>query len=129
VVGTLALSMALPSPAVAAPVSYYWAPGCTQWHTVQWGENLYRISLWYGTTVGTLQSLNGIYNAHHIYAGQTICVRGGGWGHHNFYYTVRWGDTLYSISRRYGVNLYTLMSYNHLPNPNWIYAGQVIYIP
>ncbi len=45
------------------------------------------------------------------------------------YHTVYYGETLYSIGRRYGVNPYYIADVNNLYNPNRIYAGQVLYIP
>ena len=44
-------------------------------------------------------------------------------------YTVRAGDTLYSISRMYGVSAYALMSANRISNPNSIHVGQTLCIP
>lgn len=46
-----------------------------------------------------------------------------------YYYTVQWGDTLYRIAVRNGTNVQTLAQANHLVNPNYIYAGQVLWIP
>jgi LysM repeat protein len=45
------------------------------------------------------------------------------------YHKVRYGETLYSIGRHYGVNPYRISEANGLYNPNHIYAGQVLYIP
>ncbi|HID61553.1 MAG TPA: LysM peptidoglycan-binding domain-containing protein [Anaerolineae bacterium] len=45
------------------------------------------------------------------------------------YHCVRYGETLFSIGRLYGVNPYAIASANGLPNPNRIYAGQVLLIP
>jgi outer membrane biosynthesis protein TonB len=45
------------------------------------------------------------------------------------YYTVRVGDTLYSIIRRYGVSAYALMAANGISNPNSIHVGQRLCIP
>jgi len=45
------------------------------------------------------------------------------------YHTVSYGETLYSIGRYYGVNPYAIARANNLYNPNYIYAGQVLYIP
>ena len=53
---------------------------------------------------------------------------GGGYGG-SFYYTVQYGDTLFAICRRFGVDPYHIAQVNGLPNPNHIYAGQVLYIP
>jgi lipoprotein NlpD len=40
------------------------------------------------------------------------------------YYTVRSGDTLYSIAFRHGLDYRDLARWNHLANPGRIYAGQ-----
>jgi LysM repeat protein len=45
------------------------------------------------------------------------------------YHYVRWGETLSSIGRLYGVNAYAIARANGLANPNYIYAGQVLLIP
>ena len=45
------------------------------------------------------------------------------------YHRVRWGETLSSIGRLYGVNAYAIARANGLANPNHIYAGQVLVIP
>jgi len=51
-------------------------PACTsgQTHTVQFGENLYRISLKYGTTVQAIATANNISNPNVIFAGQVLCI-------------------------------------------------------
>jgi LysM repeat protein len=43
-------------------------------HIVQPGENLYRISLRYGTTVQAIAAANGIVNVNLIYAGQQLVI-------------------------------------------------------
>ncbi len=45
------------------------------------------------------------------------------------YHTVRYGETLFSLGRYYGVNPYQIARENGLPNPDCIYAGQVLHIP
>lgn len=119
-VGLLSAFAAVP----AAQASGY----CTQWHTVLRGQNLFRIALNYGTTVGHLQALNGIVNPNRIYAGQVLCVSTSGGGSGSVY-IVKWGDTLGRIARYYGVNLYTLANYNGITDVNRIYAGQRLIIP
>jgi LysM repeat protein len=44
-------------------------------------------------------------------------------------YTVRWGDTLYSIGRRYGVGAWSIAAANGIYNLNVLYAGQCLCIP
>ena len=46
-----------------------------------------------------------------------------------FTYCVQWGDTLYSIARRFGVTIDAIVAANGLANPNQIRAGQVLIIP
>jgi hypothetical protein len=45
------------------------------------------------------------------------------------WYTVRAGNTLYSIGRWYGTTVSALMRANHICNPNLIYVGQRLCIP
>lgn len=47
--------------------------------------------------------------------------------HH--YYSVRRGDTLYRIARKYGVSTETIMASNDIRRENRIYIGQVLRIP
>ncbi len=44
-------------------------------------------------------------------------------------YTVRRGDTLWALSRRYGVSIAAIAQANGIANPNLIYVGQVLTIP
>ncbi len=44
------------------------------------------------------------------------------------YYRVRWGDTLTSIAWRYCTSPWAIARWNGIPNPNLIYAGQVLVI-
>jgi uncharacterized protein YgiM (DUF1202 family) len=43
-------------------------------HIVQWGENLYRIALYYGVSLSMLAAWNGIYDYSRIYAGQVLVI-------------------------------------------------------
>ena len=40
------------------------------------------------------------------------------------YYTVRKGDTLEKIARRFATSVQRLAEMNHLPDPNYIVVGQ-----
>lgn len=115
------LTLALPMTAAQA------APNCATTHTVQQGETLARIARRYSTTISTLQSLNTISNVNRIYAGQVLCVQAQ--PATSIKYTVLRGDTLASIARRYGVDMYVLAQMNKLTNLNRIYVGQVLLIP
>jgi LysM repeat protein len=41
-------------------------------------------------------------------------------------YTIKKGDTIHSISKRYGLNTKKLLEINHIKNPNNIRVGQVL---
>ncbi len=119
---------------VSAPQAWY---GCTNYHTVTFGENLNSISRMYGVSVQALMAANNIYNPDLIYAGQSLCIPGATPppppppppSTCGTYYTVRWGDTLSSIAARYGTTMQAIMYANHITNPNFIYAGMILYIP
>ncbi len=62
-------------PAASWPPGPQPGPGwCRAYHTVRYGDNLYRIALWYGTTPWAIAQANGIYNLNYIYAGTTLCI-------------------------------------------------------
>ena len=46
-----------------------------------------------------------------------------------YWYPVQWGQTLYSISRATGVSAAAIAQANGLANPNYIRAGQSLWIP
>jgi LysM repeat protein len=136
IVVVVALALALPATvAVASPQSSGYT--CTAYHTVKVGETLNSISRYYGVSVQALMAANGIANPNVIYAGQTLCIPGStpppppppSQPSCGIYYTVQWGDTLSGIAARYRVSVYAIMQANNIPNPNYIYAGMILYIP
>lgn len=50
------------------------APTCRYYHTVQWGETLFRISMRYGVSVWAIAQANTIYNLNYIRTGQVLCI-------------------------------------------------------
>lgn len=44
-------------------------------------------------------------------------------------YTVRRGDTLWALSRRFGISITDIVRENDIANPNLIYVGQTLFIP
>jgi LysM repeat protein len=107
-------------------------------HVVQPGENLYRIALRYGTTIPALASANGISDPTQIRVGQTLVIPGSASGPSmpgspppvaGQTHTVRPGETLSAIARRYGVSVWVLARANSLANPSLIVPGQVLVIP
>ena len=47
----------------------------------------------------------------------------------NATHVVAWGETLFSIARRYGTTVETICAANAIGNPSSIYAGQRLIIP
>jgi LysM repeat protein len=122
-------------------------------YVVQPGDTLGRIAAKYCTTWTVIYNLNRnvIYNPNVIYPGMVLtvplnctgndgggpvpgtCVDNGARLHANGtysapYYTVTWGDTLYSIGRRFGTPWQGIASANGLAYPT-IFAGQRLTIP
>jgi len=103
-------------------------------HIVQPGENLFRISLRYGTTVDAIAKANNIVNPWFIYVGQELKIPTGGGGMPpsgpgGKTYVVQPGDTLYSIAVRHDTTVQALMVANNLSNPNLVYVGQTLQVP
>jgi LysM repeat protein len=100
-------------------------------HVVQPGENLFRISLKYGTTVEAIAAANGIINPSWVYAGQELTIPQGGVtpGPSVRYHVVQPGETLWSIAMRYGTTPWKIAAANGIANINFIYAGRTLRIP
>jgi LysM repeat protein len=110
-------------------------------HVVQRGENLYRIAMRYGTSVQAIAMANGLPNPNRIYVGQRLVIPAGGYYPPSYppsygpsygcntVHIVRCGQTLYSIARMYGTSVWAIAGANGLANPNYIYAGQRLFIP
>lgn len=134
------------------------AQGGSTTHTVQAGENLFRIALRYGFTAEYLAAVNGIANPAAIYVGQVLIIPDGSApvdvstpqtttyplpepapaavdtapaavAAAPVYHTVQPGETLASIGRLYGLSWTDISTANGLANPNTIYSGQQLIIP
>ena len=105
-------------------------------YQIQRGDTLSGISQRLGTTVDALMKANPqIKNANLIYAGQQLNLPGSSDSFQSApsasggKYTVRSGDTLSAIGKRFGVSYQSIASANGIANPNLIYAGQQLTIP
>lgn len=101
----------------------------TQIHVVSSGETLSHIAIRYNTTVNTIARDNNIKNVNLIHPGQRLIIRTNcqyDCGHR--IYTVRRGDTLWSIARRYNTSIANIVRLNRIQNPNLIYPGQIFRI-
>ncbi len=114
-------------------------------YRVQRGDSLSRIAQRFGVSQRELVALNGLRSAHHIRAGQRLKLPVHGVEARvaavdeptrtpepipaEGLYRVRRGDSLASISSRFGVGQTDLAELNHLRNRNHIVVGQVLQIP
>lgn len=144
-ISILILQLVAMSVASAAPAA--WAPGpgpAPMFHRVQPGETLFAIGRLYGVNPWGIARLNGILNPNIIFVGQVLAISAQpgpgslpprpypgpiGFQPGATYHRVMFGETLFSISRLYGVNPWLVGRANGLFNPNLIYAGQVLFIP
>jgi len=110
-----------------------WAESGTD-HTVQAGENLFRIALRYDTTVDALMEANGLAN-HTIHVGQELVIpdveamESPESTAADLTYVVEDGDTLSTIAWRYGLTVQTLTEENGLTSTHLLYSGQQLKIP
>lgn len=115
-----------------------WA-SCPSTYYVQPGDWLAKIARNCGVSLSSLVAANPWVNySYYIYPGQALYIPGGydpvsyycgpGANVYGSYYVVCRGDTLGGIAMYYGVTVSRLQWRNGIPNANYIYAGQVIYI-
>jgi len=98
-------------------------------YTVVRGDNLWNIAKRYGTTVQEIAQINNISNTRLIYPGQRLKIPYNQESNNQtITYTVRRGNTLWGIARRYGVTVNYLANLNGIRNPRLIYPGQIIKI-
>ena len=102
-------------------------------YIVKKGDTLTRIALKYNTTVTRIAQLNNIRNVNLIYMGQILVIPTNSSNNINnnsannqIIYTIRRGDTLWSISRRYGIPIAQIVRQNRIQNPNLIYTGNTL---
>lgn len=111
-------------------------------YTVRSGDSWWAIANRYGMEMNALAQLNGKTINDVIHPGQVIRVADKGDGQSvsnkvnttpaqpkpaqpsSQYYTVRYGDSFWSIANKYGMNMYTLAANNGLSINSVIYPGQ-----
>lgn len=130
------------APVVSAETGIYY---------VKQGDTLWIISQKYDVPVNTLMELNDLED-YTIYIGQKLYIRRvitypqkdgrdysnphrGDWNNSGddqsdwFVYTIKRGDTLWGLSRKYGVSLSGLIEINDIQNSHDLYVGRRLIIP
>jgi LysM repeat protein len=104
-------------------------------HTVAWGETLYSIARAYGVTPQAIANANNLSVNSWVYAGARLKIPTSTRADDaapttpSGYYTVRAGDTLYSLAARFGTSVDALASANNLPANGILYVGWSLKIP
>jgi len=112
-----------PTPSVTPP------PACTIDYIVRPGDTLSGIAMCYKTTVRAIMDANGLVNPNYIYVGQKLKIPVCATPPSGQTHVVRYGDTLWGISLKYGVSMWSLAVINNLYYPYIIYPGQVLALP
>ena len=106
-------------------------PGGTL-HTIAAGDTLYKLASRYNTTVKAISDANSGINPQNLQIGQQICIPvppmpgpcpGG------TIYTIKAGDTLYSLARRYATTVDAIQQANPGLAPRSLQVGRKICIP
>lgn len=109
------------SPSAATPTT------ASTTHTVRRNETLTEIAQAYRVSVDAIKSANQISNANRISVGQTLTIPADAPTY--IEYTIRRGDSLSDIAKKYGVTVGSLTAANGIRNASRISVGQVIRIP
>ena len=99
-------------------------------HTVAKGDTLYSLAKKYGVTVDEIRSANSM-SGNDLYAGQKLTIPVKTQPRQITYesYTVKAGDTLYSIARRYEISVEELREINGLLSSSVLKTAQKLKVP
>jgi len=116
-------------------------------YRVRTGDSLSKIARRYGISLTELARMNNLSPFRWLYTGQVLRVPDSAPSGQAFqgqsspagatnqnaggiqFYTVRAGDSLSRIARRYGISLSELARMNNLSPNRWLYTGQVLRVP
>lgn len=97
-------------------------------YLVKEGDTMYSIANDYQTTVDNLRNINNLFYDDEIQAGREIVVPKESSNYFD-YYTIKKGDNLYQIAKRYNINPELLANMNGLDIDDYIYPNQELLIP
>lgn len=104
-----------------------------QKYKVRRGDSLWKLAKKFGTTTSAIRRTNRMGSGSKLIAGTTITIPGRNSSssstRRSFWYTIRQGDTIGLIAKRFGISIRQILGANRLSNPNRIRAGQRIRIP
>jgi len=108
-------------------------------YLVQSGDTLYQLALNWGTTVEEIATSNDLANVNHLFIGQKLRIPRGGVTSSvssgssstgdGTTYTVKPGDSLWSVAGHFDTTVELLAQANSLTNVNYLFIGQELHIP
>ncbi len=102
-------------------------------YTIKPGDTFYKLSQQFNVSVEALMRANPGVDPNNLQIGQVICIPQMASPMppcpNGFYYTVKPGDTLYTIGQHFNVNVQEIINANPGIDPNNLQVGQVICIP
>ena len=100
------------------------------YYIVQEGDSLWQIAARFGVTVDDLQQANNISDPGQVVVGARLVIPGlSGIGGPLDTITIPYGETLRSLSRRYGISVSSLARLNRVVSPGELYAGAPLIVP
>lgn len=112
-------------------INQIFCPGGTV-YTIRPGDTLFSLARRFNTSIQDIVNANPGIDPNNLQIGQQICIPvaptprpcpGG------FLYTIRAGDTFFSIARRFGISVDALIAANPGVDPNRLQIGQQICVP
>jgi peptidoglycan endopeptidase LytF len=109
-------------------------PAGTFEYTIMAGDTFFSLANRFNTTVAAIQAANPNVDPNNLQIGQVICIPGAGPGPGRcpagtFEYTIRAGDTFFSLANRFNTTVAAIQAANPNVDPNNLQIGQVICIP
>ena len=96
-----------------------------QFYTVKSGDTLFEIAKMYQVPVDAITRANRLSDPNTIFVGQVLRIPQSS---RPLWYMVRYGDTLYTIAKRFFTTVDNIVALNSLANPDVIYPGDRIRI-
>ena len=97
-------------------------------YMVKIGDSMESIDTSHDIDVDELRKINGLFSPNEVVVGSLIVVPV--MGKRNYqYYTVKKGDSIYEIAKKYGIDYNLLLQLNGLDKDDYIYPNQSLMLP
>lgn len=95
-------------------------------HVIQRNDSLWNLSKQYGVPISHITEVNQINESDSLVVGQALVIPTLPAGQS---YTVKPGDTLWTIAQRHGTTINDIVKANNIQNPALLQVGQILQIP